>query len=232
MKDALTHSAGSNLGACWERYLRLANERPDLFVQNRQLEIMFDEKIISEYCNKTGKELGVLYESPFHLLLVDLVRDPRGSLFAYERLVDANLGNGVVIIPRFNGRYVLLRQFRHALRSSQLAFPRGYGEKGLDSIENACKELKEELRASVSRAEVLGYTIANSGVSGTKAAIVLCEVEQYEAAVGYEGIEDAFEVASDELDALIEAGEITDGFTVAAWGIIHACKQHHDTWAI
>ena len=48
-------------------------------------------------------------------MVVDVVRAKNGSLFAYERLMNRVMRGAVVIVPYYNGKYILLRQYRHAL---------------------------------------------------------------------------------------------------------------------
>ena len=73
-------------------------------------------------------------------VVVDVVRAKNGSLFAYERLMNRVMRGAVVIVPYYNGKYILLRQYRHALREYQYGFPRGFGEEGMSAKENAGKE--------------------------------------------------------------------------------------------
>ena len=49
-----------------------------------------------------------------------------------------------VCVPVFEGRFVLLRQYRHAIREFQYGFPRGFGEAGVSVEENVREEIQEE----------------------------------------------------------------------------------------
>ena len=112
----------------WKRYRELMTERPELFLQSDMLNIISDSVAVSEFSEKSGKTIGVVYESPYSLLVVDLVEDVNGKRFAYERLVPARSG-GVVGVSVYEGKFVMLKQFRHAIREYQIAFPRGFAEK-------------------------------------------------------------------------------------------------------
>ena len=148
----------------------------------------------------------------------DLVQGPKG-LFAYERILPASTGAAVVALPLWEGRFILLRQFRHALRDSQLAFPRGYGEDGLSPEENVRKELAEELQTEAVVLENLGQIAPDSGMTGARAQVFLCRVAQPNIPVGYEEIQGMVSLTPEELEEKIASGEIDDGFTLAAYGL-------------
>ncbi len=202
----------------WSRYLRLMEERPEAFAQSPSLPIITDTREAEAFTARTGRQLGVLYESPYRILLVDLVQGPKG-LFAYERLLPASTGAAVVALPLWEGRFILLRQFRHALRDSQLAFPRGYGEDGLSPEENVRKELAEELQTEAVGLENLGQIAPDSGMTGVRAQAFLCRVAQPKIPVGYEEIQGMVSLTPEELEKKIASGEIDDGFTLAAYGL-------------
>lgn len=209
----------------WRRYIELLRLRPAAF-RGGMTEIITDRDEVNAYYEKNGRRLGVVYESPYHLLVVDLVRESGDAEpFAYERLLPAVESGAVVAVPVYDGRFVLLRQFRHAPRESMLAFPRGFGEHGLGAEENLRKELREELGVSeVTDIRRLGSVAADSGVLGGEAEVYLCRVSRPSLQTGHEGIE-ALELLSErELTELIRAGEIKDGFTLAAFALYLAGK--------
>lgn len=215
-------SAHGTLDSEWDAYLNLAKSRPEEFFQNNMLEIVFDSPTVAEYVRKTGRKIGVLYSSPYNTLVVDLVRDAKGNLFPFERLIPTSVGSSAVAVPVCEGRYILLRQFRHAMRSFQYAFPRGFGEDGLSAVENARKELREELHASSLEERVLGKVVANSGISGDQTTIVLCRINGFSTDYGYEAIESTLALTSNEMEQWIASGKITDGYTLAAWALLWA----------
>lgn len=211
----------------WARYLRLLEERPEAFAPDPGLPIITDTREAAAFTARTGRPLGVLYESPYRLLVVDLVRGPCGP-FAYERILPASTGAAVVLMPLWEGRFVLLRQFRHALRAGQLAFPRGYGEDGLSPEENARKELAEELRSEAAALESLGRVTPDSGMTGTRAHVFLCRITRPRPPLGYEEIQGMVCLSPGELGERIAAGEIDDGFTLAAYGLWTAKGSRSD----
>ncbi len=204
------------------KYFKLMKEYPQEFVNTGSLHIVTDKKVIREYVRNTGNRIGVLYESPYHMMVVDLVYNQPGEYFAYERLFPFDSGVGVVCVPRYKGKYIILRQYRHAMRDFQYAFPRGYGEDGILGIENATKELREEIGAKLSSQDLLGRVIPDSGLCGNSVEIYLCEIEGYEKKTGYEDIVDVLELSFEELTNMVATKQITDGFTLSAYSLLIA----------
>ena len=99
-----------------EKYLELSRTCTELFAQSEELPLVLDPKELYAFAQKSGRRIGIVYESHYHLMVVDVVRAKNGSLFAYERLMNRVTRGAVVIVPYYNGKYILLRQYRHALR--------------------------------------------------------------------------------------------------------------------
>ena len=201
----------------WERYKELVKERPEMFVNSGTIHIVMDEFIVEEFERETGRTIGVCYESPYNIMVVDLVYEVEGKYFAYERLLPAVSKGAVVCIPKYNQKYVLLKQYRHALRDYQYSFPRGYAEKNLSTLENVQKELNEEINAHVISSDFIGTVVADSGINGNKVEIYLCEIDSYKKANNYEGITEIIEVSFQELTTLVRENKISDGFTLSAY---------------
>lgn len=115
----------------WRDYLDLAEERPELFKASSRLQIIMDYESVQQFERNTDKKIGVVYRSAYNLLVVDLVENMKGERFAYERLIPAVKKGAIVSIPVYDDKFVLLKQYRHAMRAFQYAFPRGFGEEGL-----------------------------------------------------------------------------------------------------
>lgn len=204
------------------KYFKLMKEHPKKFENSGSLYIVTDKNIIREYIKKTGKRIGVLYESPYRMMVVDLVYNEPGQYFTYERLLPVSNGVGVVCVPRYNGKYLLLKQYRHATRDVQYGFPRGFGEDNLTGVINAAKELGEEMEAGISSQKLIGKVVSDNGLCGDAVEIYLCEINSYEKKIGCEEIEDVLEVTLDELTKMITNNQITDGFTLSAYGYLMA----------
>lgn len=210
----------------WVHYQKLIHDRPASFVNNGQLRILTDESDVEAFEQQSNKTIGVVYESPFNLMVVDLVEDPDGKRFAYERLLPTIKTGAVVAIPMYNGKLILLNQYRHALRRTQYAFPRGFAENGMSPDRNVLKELQEELGAEVKTCKQIGTVVADSGISGSEVSVFLCELKKYELHYQYEGIETIVMLSEDELIESIFSGQIDDGFTLAAFCLYEAhCRK-------
>lgn len=206
-----------NCGKEWSDYLKLARERPDIFVNSDHISIIMDKETIIKYEQQTGKRIGVIYHSAYNILVVDLVRDMNGNIFTYERIIPSVNRGAVVIMTKDKDKFVLLKQYRHALRDYQYGFPRGFGESGITVIENARKEVAEELNATINNITFLGEVVADSGLCGNKVAIFMCEVEGTKLKYGYEGIDEIIMLSENEISEWICQGKINDGYTLAAY---------------
>lgn len=209
----------SSLGNEWARYKKLQEERPTLFADNGPLHIVWDEDIVAAYEKEHHRKIGVLYESPYNMLVVDLVYETEGKYFAYERLIPSVATGAVVMMPFYGDKVILLRQYRHIIRDYQYSFPRGFGEKGLTVEENLRKELMEEIGATVTETKFLGTITPDSGVQANQVSIYACYIDRYDASLHSEGICDIIEVELEELKKMARGGKITDGFTLAALGL-------------
>jgi len=212
-----------------KKYYKLRKERPELFESKDNLPIEFNIKAITRFMRDTKRKIGVVYESPYRMLIVDLIRDEANRrYYAYERVVSLQKG-GVVIIPLHEGRIVLLNQFRHSLRDFQLSFPRGFGEIGISPEENAKKELCEELKLeaeNITDLTYLGDVVADSGLCGDNVSVYTCNVSipKREEEIKHEGIIGTVEKTTEEFEQMIQNAEITDGFTLSAYSL-YSCKN-------
>ena len=173
---------------------------------------------------QTKREIGVVYESPYRMILVDLIKDVKNNrYYAYERIISVHKG-GVVVIPIHGDNFILLNQFRHSMRDYQYAFPRGFGESQISTEENAQKEVCEELginNEDIHNITFLGTIIADSGLCGDPVSIFVCKIKDNTINIskGYEGIETYVEKTPTEFADMVKNKEITDGFTLAAYSL-------------
>jgi ADP-ribose pyrophosphatase len=205
---------------CLDKYFLLMEQRPQLFDDSDSLPIVKDREVIERFVTTTGKNIGVIYQSQYNLWIVDLIHSANGNLFTYERAVPSADGRGVVCIPHYKGQYILLKQYRHAIRSTQICFPRGFGENGVASFDNARKELHEEIGASVKWVEKIGEVAADSGLTSAIADVYLCEIDSYDSTACSEGITEIFLCSHHTLKMMIARGEINDSFTICAFALL------------
>lgn len=202
-----------------DRYFELLTSRPYLLanVHNGSLMIEFDKDILAEYQKTHHTKLGVVHESPYHILLVDLVHTGDKQYFAYERLIAQERGVSTIVMAAYQDKFVILKQFRHALRQYQYAFVRGFGTDGLSGEDNAKKELYEEVLGEVKNIELLGSVAVDSGITDKIVEIYYCELSSMQVQIGHESIEDCIMLTFDELYQWINEGKINDNFTVLAF---------------
>ena len=205
-------------------YFDLMETRPELFPMKS--DISTDKDSIMDYAIKNDKAVGVVYESPWHYLIVDVIVDSNGSPHhTYERYVSRTEQAGGVIVPILeDGRICLLEHYRYTLGRSILELPRGFAEEGESGWEAAVRELAEELGAVPVEITVLGQIIPDSGVNGNEVTIVKAKIESYELGQhdADEHIDGVRLVTLDELDEMIASDKIIDGFTLAARGMLAA----------
>lgn len=202
----------------WIKYKKMMEERPQHFVVSNELQIIVDEKKVTDFENKTGITIGINYESAYRIMVVDLVFDGK-NYFAYERILPAVDTGAVVIVPIYKGKFIILKQFRHALRDYQYAFPRGFASEGLSAEENCKKELREELGCETKEISFLGTMVADSGLSGDKVNVYLCNIDSYKECQGYEGIRQVVELSLSEYKEYVAKGKINDGYSLAAYAM-------------
>lgn len=170
-----------------------------------------------------GVHYGLIYRSIYHTVLVDPVLDSQGVLYPYERILPTEPEDGVVIIPEINGKYILITQYRHALRTTQTGFPRGFSNLDEAPSESALRELSEELHAlPASPPALLGRIVPDSGSTSERASVFLVSLSSWSLQTGHEGIVSAKALSLQELIAFIKEGRIEDGFTLGAVALLQA----------
>ena len=214
-------------------YLDFIKEFPSLFSnENALLTIVLDQKIISEWEAKKETELrqkqlplewakiGVILDDPYNIIVRDLVRFPDGDMRGYGRsIATATLkgGRGVVILPEYDGKILLLHQYRHPTRQWHYEVPRGYGEPNIPPVENAHKEIEEETGGKISELVSLGEFYNNTGFESASVALFYAKLASVGTPNENEGIESFVWVTVKELEDWIVNEKITDGFTIAAY---------------
>ena len=164
---------------------------------------------------------GVIYQSPYNTLLVDPV-EYNGKCIPYERMTPSSGYDGVVVIVKHDENYILLKQFRHALREMQYSFVRGYAECD-NPIEDVKRELNEEIGVTendfISEPKLIGRVAADSGLATTQAYIYYAEISNYNTQIGHEGIRETIEIPCDQFGNWIHSGKINDGYTLSAYAL-------------
>jgi len=209
-----------------EPYAKLFDNR------NAPLTIILDKKTISEWQTKNEEELrqkklpltwakiGVISDDPYNIIVRDLVQFPDGAMRGYGRsIATASLrgGKGVVVLPEYEGKIMLLHQYRHPTRQWHYEVPRGYGEPNIPAVENAHKEIEEETGGKVAELVNLGEFYNNTGYETASVALFYAKLASVGAPEINEGIESFVWLTVKELEEWIANEKITDGFTIAAY---------------
>lgn len=131
---------------------------------------------------------------------------------------------GAVCVAERNGRLLLARHWRLAINAWEWEFPRGMGEAGEDPARTAIRELKEEtgLSTSPAQATCLQHMHADAGVLQDDIAVVRIALTGYDdptvTETDWELTEQTW-CTPEQIDGMIERGEIADGITLAAYTI-------------
>ena len=199
------------------RYFEIMEIFPEQFKKTAKLQIILDREQMTRFYQENGRAIGVVYESPYHLIVVDLLRSESGKYFTYLRILSPNGSkNGVVMIPFYEDRIALLKQFRHGTRDWEWELPRGFAEKDITPLQNAEKEIEEELGTRALSVQHEGSIISDSGLSGGAVEIFSVGISGYGKLATDEGIESVKWVSILEIKRMIKSNEIRDAFTICA----------------
>ncbi len=201
----------------WNEYFKLMDLRPELFSESSLINIETDINAIKKFEQETSKHIGVLYHSSYNMLIVDLIKDLNGRYYAYERIIPSSSGKAVVVLTKYMDKFVLLKQYRHAIRDYQMCFVRGFGENEFSAEENAVNEIKSEIKGDIRKIEYLGELSTDSGLTSNKVSYFMCEINSFECSEAHEGIDNIILIGQNEMEESIKNGGITDSFTVSAY---------------
>ena len=123
----------------------------------------------------------------------------------------------VAVLPVLDGRLVLIRRFRHGTRSWLLEAPRGIVEAPATPADDARRELKEEIGASVTALHDLGEFHPSAGVIAESMKLYLAHIDRIGELETHEAITGVEVLTAAQADELIARGEVTDGPTLAAY---------------
>lgn len=174
--------------------------------------------------------VSVVLQNKYITVLEDHVRFPSGKEGSYLRILhqsELSGDHGTVMVTAKDGQYVLLRHFRHATRSWEVEFPRGFAAPGLSVEENARREVREELDVDCARIDRIGVVCPNTSLLACRAWVLRVELDTLpSSALGEYQVHEATQSLAilnrTALIAMIRAGEIRCGFTLAAFMITEA----------
>jgi ADP-ribose pyrophosphatase len=211
-------------------YLAFARQRPELFgPPDAAVKILLDpaeiravEADIADQLRRrglpvSGAEVGIVTHDPYMWFLRDAVEFPDGARRTHTRAIN-RIGNGAAALPVFEGRVCLTKQFRHAVRRWSLEIPRGAMEPGETPEEAAAAEVHEEIGGEISELLPLGFVHGSTNLYANGAHMFFARLSRVGAPQIEEAIASVEQVTIAEFERLIVSSEITDSFTVAAFG--------------
>ena len=197
-------------------YIYLSKQRPELFTNNDMLPICLDINKLKEFQNTTNLPVGIVYKNNWFTVLNDLITPSNGNSYTYMRLIPNNQFAGSVILPIYENKILLLKQFRHGTRTFEYELPRGCAEKNITPEDNAKKELLEETGCTAETIEFLGTTIADTALGTGTVQLFLCIIKNTEMTFEVkEGIVNGTFFTVEQVMELIRENKIRDGFTLA-----------------
>lgn len=198
------------------RYFEYISRFPKFFSPNDSIRIVSDRKEIEEYALNNNTSMGVVFENGQFAIVVDLVKNEAGSKYTYSRIINKNGYNGVVIVPIYDDKILVLEQFRHGTRQLEIELPRGFSEPAILPEENAIKEVFEEIGGKISKLDCCGSVISDTGLTGGEVYVFICKLESIGDLLREEGIEGYKLLSLEEIEELIYKGVIRDSFTISA----------------
>jgi ADP-ribose pyrophosphatase len=221
-----------------DKYLILLKKRPELF-KNRgdvgEIKIITDKKrILAEQkkirarLKKEGNpphwiDIGILSEDQWFYVIRDMVEFPGGKVGGYIRWVNRKSSEGggfnSVLMCVQGDKVLMIRKFHHEDRNWSWEFPRGFGEPGLSSEQNARKELQEEI--GVSNAKFTCLTKVKEGKGGTAVFLVEIPKDQKITLETQEGITKYKWVKRIKLEQIVKKGQLSDWFSLWAYALAY-----------
>jgi ADP-ribose pyrophosphatase len=221
-----------------KKYLDLVKSNPKCFINppgKSTITIVTDidkilngQQIIHERLSIQGKplhwgDIGVLAEDSWFYVVRDLVVFPGGFINGYIRMINKTVdqgAKGVVILPIWENKIILIEHFRHEMRSLNLEIPRGFGEIGFESsTENAKNELKEEIGVIPDKIINLCENIPSGPFE--EADYFIAYVSNFSEVLpldgSSEGIASLKAYSINEVKDLIKNRELTDTFTITCF---------------
>jgi ADP-ribose pyrophosphatase len=197
--------------------IKIINQDDEIIAWQEQRRIDLQKRGVSP----AWADIGIVFDDPSIVILRDLVEFPGGYRNGYIRIYNRAFleggAAGVVVLPEKDGNLLLIQHYRHATRMKHWEIPRGFGESGIDAETQAKVELKEEIGGEVAEIFELGVMYNNTGLEGNPINLFFARMTSVGEMEIQEGIENPIWVSVSELEKMIADGEITDGFTIAAY---------------
>lgn len=214
------------------RYLEFMKEFPELFAlaPDAPWRIETDPRLIENWTNQQPavlKEIGVLWEDAFYIILRDLIVTKKGQTFGHLRFVERGCLKGnrsVAVLPMLGNKVLLLTHYRYPITSWSCEVPRGFGEENISPRSNMLKELQEEMNITkVEEIIDLGHFYPQSGSNSTDTNLYLVRLAADEAIkANEEQISNIVKLTVSEFEQWLAQGKNTDSFTLATYALAKA----------
>ncbi|CAN5895476.1 NUDIX hydrolase [soil metagenome] len=163
-----------------------------------------------------------IYKNPWMSIREDQVINPSGGRGIYGVVSFANKAIGIIPIDEEGNTY-LIGQYRYTLNEYSWEIPEGGGPLGIDPLESAKRELKEETGFTASKWTNIGRIHTSNSVTDEEGYIYLAQ-ELTAGETEFEETEDLQikKVPLAEAVRMVMDGEITDAISMA--GLLKAEK--------
>jgi hypothetical protein len=171
---------------------------------------------------KGGKTIGILIEDEVRMIARDAVRYPSGETKCQMRMIgttEFDGVNGVVVLRRIEGKFVLRRIFRHATRAWELEAVRGRRETGQTSMQAAEAEIKQELGFPLEKLYPLGQVCPDTAFMSSVLDLFLADLgagPRDDDPEPTEAFGEIVHLTAEELGHRILKGEVRDSYTITA----------------
>jgi len=213
-----------------QEYLAFAKKRPELFGPETDagVRILLDlaeiraveDEVAADLRRRglpdEGAAVGIILKDPWILMLRDAVEFPDGARRTYARALNRT-GDGAAVLPLYDGRIILTRQFRHALRRWSLEIPRGGIDTGKTAEQTAREEVREEIGGEIGELVRVGFLHGSTNLYYNGAHLYLGRLTRVGAPQLAEAITALVQVTVSEFEQMLAREEITDSFTIATF---------------
>lgn len=163
----------------------------------------------------------VLHKNPWYEYKHDTFEFPGGTQGDYYYLESPGAAMVVPLLP--SGRIVLVRQFRYLQQKTGIEFPGGGIKSSQSPRQTAGVELKEETGYDADELISVGEFEPDNGFVKDRMHVFVAKVSQEDPGATNRDPSEEIEVLArfpDEIDDMIQSGDIWDGETLAVWAMV------------
>jgi ADP-ribose pyrophosphatase len=171
---------------------------------------------LKEWNHKSTKSL---FKNPWWEYLLDECFIPNGSQYEYHYV---QTGGSVMVIPiTYNGKIIMVKQYRYLNRHFSIEFPAGGMKPGQNPDEIARKELIEETGYD-GNLEKIGIFNPYNGITDELCHVYIARELCKSDAETKDEQEDfeIIELTPPEIEGKMRSNEITDGMSMASWTLV------------